>query len=80
MVVLIDNCHLIGPQEAENITDIRETKDLYPLGSLNLPWTMGLRAPRVQYQWLPLCHLGLTDQMDPDTPEEIDSIERMELA
>ena len=41
---------------------------------------MGLRVTRVNYQWLPQCHLGLTGQMDPNIPEEVDSNERMERA
>ena len=44
MVVLIINHHLIGPQEAENVTDVGETKGLHHLSSPYLPWTMGLRA------------------------------------
>ena len=53
MVVPIVNCHLIGPQEAENIIDIGETKGLSHLGSPHLPRTVGLRLTRVHYQWLP---------------------------
>ena len=79
MVVLIVNHHLVSPQEAKNITDIRETKGLNHLSSPHLPWTMGLRVTRVCYQWLPQCCLGLTGQTNPDAPEEVDGIERMEL-
>ena len=79
MVVLIVNHHPIGPQEAENVIDIGETKGLNHLGSLHLPQTVGSRAPGVHYQWLPQCHLGLTGQMDPNAPEEVDGIERKEL-
>ena len=79
MVVLIINCHLLGPQEAENVTDVRETKGLHPLSSPHLSQTVGLRVTGVHYQWLPRCHLGLTGQMDPNAPEEVDGIERMEL-
>ena len=79
MVVLIINHHPIGPQEAKNIIDVRETKGLNHLGSLHLPWTVGLRATGVHYQWLPQCHLGLIGQTDPDAPEEVDSTERKEL-
>ena len=53
MVVLIINHHLIGPQEAKNVIDIGETKGLNHLGSPHLPLTVGLRATRVHYQWLP---------------------------
>ena len=53
MVVLIINCYLVGPQEAENVIDIRETKGLNHLGSPHLPQTMGLRLTGVHYQWLP---------------------------
>ena len=74
------NHHLIGPQEIENIIDIGETKGLNHLCSPHLPQIMGLRATRVGYQWLPQCHLGLTGQMDPNAPEEVDGFERMELA
>ena len=80
MVVPIVNCHLISPQEAENVIDVRETKGLNHLSSSHLPWTMGLRATGVHYQWLPQCHLGLTGQTDPDVPEEVDGIKRKELA
>ena len=80
MVVLIINCHLINPQEAKNVMDIRETKGLNHLSSPYFPWTVGLRATGVHYQWLPPCHLGLTVQMDPDIPEEVESIKRKELA
>ena len=79
LVVLIINCHLISPQEAKNITNIRETKGLHHLGSPQLPWTMGSRATGVCYQQLPQCCLGLTGQTDPNIPEEVDHIKRMEL-
>ena len=42
----------IGPQEAENIIDIRETKGLNHLSSIHLPQTIGLRVTRVCYQRL----------------------------
>ena len=74
MVVLI-----ISPQKAKNAIDVRETKGLHHLNSPHLPWTEGLRVTEVHYQWLPRCHLGLTGQMDPDIPEEVDNTERMEL-
>ena len=80
MVVPIANHQLVSPQEAESITDVRETKGLHFLGSPHLPQTVGLRASGVHYQQLPQCHLGLTGQMDPNVPEEVDGIERMELA
>ena len=79
MVVLIINHHLISSQEASNIIDVGETKGLNHLSSPHLPWTMGLRATGVYYQWLPQCCLGLTGQTDPDIPEEVDGIERKEL-
>ena len=66
MVVLINNYHPIGPQEAKNVIDVRETKGLNHLSSLHLPKTVGLRVTRVHYQQLPPCHLGLTGQTDPD--------------
>ena len=78
MVVLIINHHLVGPQEAENAIDIRETKGLHHLSSPHLPWIVGLRVTRVCYQWLPQCHLGLTGQTDPNIPEEVDNTKRME--
>ena len=80
MVVQIINHHLVSPREAENITDAGEIKGLHHLGSPHLPQTIGLRVTRVHYQWLPQCHLGLTGWTDPNIPEEVDSIERMELA
>ena len=53
MVVLIINHHLIGPQEAENMVDVRETKGLNHLSSLHLPLTAGSRVTGVHYQQLP---------------------------
>ena len=79
MVVQIINHHLVGPQEAENIIDVGETKGLHHLSSPHLPHTVGLRATEVHYQWLPQCHLHLTSQTDPNIPEEVDGTERMEL-
>ena len=79
MVVLMVNYHPIVPQEAENVIYIGETKGLSHLSSPHLPQTMGLRATGVHYQWLPGCHLGLTGQTDPDIPDKVDGIERMEL-
>ena len=79
MLVLIINCHLIGPREAKNVTDIGETKGLHHLGSPHLPWTMVLRVTGACYQQLPRCHVGLTGWMDPDVPEEVYTIKRMEL-
>ena len=70
----------IGPQEAKNVIDVRETKGLNHLGSLHLPQTVGLRVIGVHYQWLPRYRLGLTGQTDPDIPEKVDSIKRKELA
>ena len=80
MAVPIINHHLIGPQEAENIIDVGVTKGLNHLSSPHLPRTVGLRATGVRYQQLPQCHLGLTGQTDPNTPEEVDGIKRKELA
>ena len=80
MVVPIVSHHLIGPQEAENIIDVGETKGLHLLHSPHLPQIVGSRAAGVCYPWLPQCHLGLTGQMDPSIPDEGDSTERMELA
>ena len=80
MVVLIVNHHPVSPQEVENVIDIGETKGLHHLGSPHLPWTVGLRVTRAHYEWLPWYHLGLIGQIDPDTPKEVDGIERMELA
>ena len=79
MVVLTISHHPIGPQEAENIIDIGETKGLHHLSSPHLTQTVGSRATRVHYQWLPQCCLGLTSQMDPDIPDEVDGIERKKL-
>ena len=78
-VVPIINHHLIGPQEAENAIDIRETKGLHYLSSPHLPQTVGLRVTKVHYQQLLQCHLGLTGQTDPNVPEEVDDTQRMEL-
>ena len=80
MVVLIINHHLFGPREAEIAIDVWETKDLHHLSSPHLSQTMGLRVTGVHYQWLLQCCLGLTVQMDPGIPEEVDDTERMELA
>ena len=78
MVVPIINHHLVGPQEAKNVTDIREIKGLHHLNSPHLPQTVSSRATGVHYQQLPQCHLGLTGQMDTSIPEEVDGIRRME--
>ena len=77
MVVLIIHCHPVGSPEAKNVIGIGKTKGLNHLSSLHLSQTMGLRATGVHYQQLPQCHLGLTRQTDPD---EVDGIERKELA
>ena len=53
MVVQIINHHPVGPQEAENEIDVRETKGLSHLGSPHLPQTVGFRVTGVHYQWLP---------------------------
>ena len=53
MVAQIVNHYLIGPQEADNITDVGETKGLHHLSSPHLPQTVGLRATGVCYQQLP---------------------------
>ena len=79
MVVLITNYHLIGPQEAKNIIDIRETKGLCHLSSPHLPQIVGLKVTEVHYPQLPQCCLGLTGQMDPNIPDEGDGTKRMEL-
>ena len=47
MVGLIVNLHLASPQEAKNIIDIREIKDLCHLGSPHLPRIMALTATGV---------------------------------
>ena len=60
LVVPFVNHHPISPQEAENIIDIWEIKDLNHLGSLYLPQTVGSRATGGHYQQLPQCCLGLT--------------------
>ena len=73
------NHHHIGPQEAETTTDVRGTRGLHHLSSRHLPQIMDLRATGVCYWWLPPCHPGLIDQMDPGIPNEGDSIERTEL-
>ena len=49
------------------------------LSSPHLPQFVGLRATGVHYPWLLWCCLGLTDQMDPNIPDEGDSTKRMEL-
>ena len=67
------------PQGAETVIDIGGTKGLHHLGSHHLPWTVGSRVTGIHYQWLPQCHPGLIDQMDPSIPSEGDSTERMEL-
>ena len=79
MVVPIINCHPNSPQEVKNVIDVGEIKGLNHLSSLHLPHTVGLRATGVYYQWLPQCCLGLTGQMDPNIPEEVDGIKRKDL-
>ena len=56
-----------------------ETKGLHHLGSPHLPWIMGVRVTGVCYQQLPQCHLGLTGEMDPNVPDEVDGTKMMEL-
>ena len=68
----------VRPQEAENAMDVGETKGLCHLSSPHLPQIVSLRVTGVHYQQLPECHLGLTDQMDPDIPDKGDGTERME--
>ena len=80
IVVPTTDCHPISPPEAENIIGIRETKGLIHLSFLHLPQIVGSRAIGVHYQQLPQCHPGLTGQMDPDIPDEVDGIERKALA
>ena len=80
IVVLTTHCHSISPPEAENVIGIGEIKGLNHLSSLHLLQPMGLRMTWVHYQWLPWCHLGQTNQMDPDVPDEVDGIKRKELA
>ena len=41
--------------------------------------TVGLRATKVHYQQLPLCHPGLTSQTDQDVPDEADDIKKTDL-
>ena len=79
MVAPTVNPHHFGPQEAEDTIDVRETKGLHHLSSTYLPEIVGLRATGVHYQWLPQCCLGLTDQMDPNIPDEGDGTKRMVL-
>ena len=71
--------HHIGPPVAKITIDVGETKGLSHLSSLHLPQIMGLRVTGVHYLQLPQCHLGLTGQMDPNVPEDVDGTERMEL-
>ena len=80
IVVLTTHHHPISPLEAENIIGIGEIKGLNHLSSLHLLQAMGSRVTRDHYQWLPQCCLGQTSQTDPDIPDEVDGIERKELA
>ena len=59
--------------------DIGGTKSPHHLASHHHPQIVGLRVTRAHYQWLPTCHPGLTDQMDPGIPNKGDGTERMEL-
>ena len=68
------------PSRAENIIGIIKIKGLNCLSSLHLPQTMGSRATRVCYWWLPQYCLGLTSQTDPDILDGVDGIKRKELA
>ena len=74
----VNHCH-IGPQWVKTTIDVGETKGFHHLGSHHLPWTRGLRVTEACYQWLPLCHPGLTDQMDPSIAKKEDSTERMPI-
>ena len=80
IAVLTTHHHLISPLEAKNVIGIKETKGLNHLSSLHLPQTMSSRVTGVCYQWLPQCHLDLTDQIDPDVPDEVDDIKRKKPA
>ena len=68
------------PSRGQECNRHQRSQGLHHLGSPHLPQTMGLRATGVHYQQLPQCHLGLTGQTDPNIPEEVDGIKRMELA
>ena len=80
MVALVINHHHVGPQEAKTAIDIGGTKGPHHLNSCHIPQIVGLKATEAHYQWLPPCHPGLTDQMDPSVPDKGDSTERTELA
>ena len=79
MVALTINHHHVNPQGAETAIDVRGTKGLHHLGSHHVPQIMGSRVTGAYYQWLPQCHPGMIDQMDPGIPDEGDSTKRMEL-
>ena len=80
MVAPTVNHHHISPQKTETATDVIGTKGPHHLSSHCHPLIVGLRVTRACYQWLPPCHPGLTDQMDPSIPDEGDGTERTELA
>ena len=64
-----------GQEHNRHWRDQRPQSPWFP----HLSQTMGMRATRVHYQWLPQCCLGLTGQVDLDIPGEVDSIERKEF-
>ena len=72
----INHCH-ISPQGVETAIGIGETKGFHCLSSHHLPQMGGLRVTGAHYQWLPWCHPGLIDQMDPGIPDKGDGTERM---
>ena len=76
IAVLTTHHHPAGLLGAGNITGIGETKGLNHLSSLHLLQTMCMRANKVHYQQLPLCHPGLTGQTDQDVPDKVDYIKR----
>ena len=64
-----------GQDHNRHWRDQRPPSPQFPLPSPDC----GLRVTGVHYQWLPQCHVGLTDQMDTRVPNEGDSTERTEL-
>ena len=79
MAVPTTHHHLTSLLGAGNVTGIGETRGLNHLSFLHLPQAMGLRVTKVPYQQPPLCHPGLTGQMDQDIPDKADDIKKMDL-
>ena len=75
-MVLMMNKNPNGLLEAKDIIGGGGTSDLSHPASLPLPQTMVSKVIGVHCPWHLQYHLGQTAQMDPDTPDEAEGIEK----